>query len=155
MAIAKGHRFPVAFEVAFPRGLVLVGEIEPDNEYQSQEDRQRGREVRQRIDATSGKRIWKGTATDPDEARAKRASFDVRFLADVQPVPTTDEALPGMRPLELEGLEVEPKVAGQGEFKYLSYDVWATGIKDNGRGRGKSSGSGSGSSGSASSPAAA
>lgn len=147
MAIAKGQRFPIEFGVAFPRGLVLVGDIEPDNEYQSQEDRQRGREVRQRIDVQTGKRIWKGTATDPDEARAKRASFDVRFVADVQPVPTADEALPGMRPLELEGLEVEPKVAGQGEFKYLSYDVWATGIKDNGRGR-KSSGSSAGSTGS-------
>lgn len=152
MAISRGQRFPIAFEVAFPRGLVLVGDIEPDYEYQSDQDRQRGREKRQRVDEQTGKRIWKGTATDPDEAKAKRASFDVSFVADVQPVPTTDEALPGMRPLELEGLEVEPKVAGQGEFKYLSYGVWATGIKDNGRGR-KSSGSGS--SDSASSPAAA
>jgi hypothetical protein len=144
MAIERGHRFGIAQDVAFPRGLVLVGEIEPDWAYQSQEDRARGRERVQNKDERTGKLIWKGTLTDPSEKRSKRASFDVRFIADVQPVPTTDEVVPGMRPIELEGLEVAPKVSGQGEYKSLTYDVWATGIKDNGRGR-KASGSSAGS----------
>lgn len=131
MAIARGTRFPMQFEMAFPKGLVLVGEIEPVTEYQSQEDRQRGREARPRLDERTGMRLWKGTATDPSETRAKRASFEVLFIADVQPVPTTEEVLPGMRPLELDGLEVEPRVTGQGEYKTLGYQVWATGIRDN------------------------
>ncbi|MGK3199612.1 hypothetical protein [Amycolatopsis sp. MEPSY49] len=129
MAIIRGHRFEIDFDQAFPQGLVLVGEVSPDNEYQSREDKAAGRPTRQRVDEITGKRQWKGTVTDPSEKNAKRASFEVTFLADVQPVPTTAEALPGMRPVELDGLTAEPKVAGQGEFKYQSYVYRATGFK--------------------------
>ncbi|WP_344431942.1 hypothetical protein [Amycolatopsis minnesotensis] len=129
MAIAKGHRFEIEFDVAFPHGLVLVGEVAPDTEYQSKEDRASGRPVRQRIDETTGKRQWKGTVTDPGETNPKRASFPITLLADVQPVPTTAEALPGMRPIELEGVTAEPKVMGQGEYKYQGFAFRATGFK--------------------------
>jgi hypothetical protein len=129
MAVAKGYRFPIEFSDAFPRGLVLMGEIGPDNEYESREDRAAGRPVRQRIDERTGKRQWKATVTDPDEPNAKRASFEVTFIADVQPVPVSAEVLPGMRPIELEGLTAEPRIAGNGEFKYLSYVYRATGFR--------------------------
>ncbi|MDQ3576727.1 MAG: hypothetical protein M3443_03815 [Actinomycetota bacterium] len=129
MAISKGHRFPVEFGEAFPMGLVLMGEVGPANEYQSREDRAAGRPVRQRVDEVTGKRQWKATVTDPDEVNGKRASFEVVFLADVQPVPTTSEVLPGVRPIELDGLTAEPKVAGNGEFKYQSYVFRASGFK--------------------------
>jgi hypothetical protein len=129
MAISRGHRFPIDFDDAFPQGLVMVGEVSPDNEYQSREDRASGRPVRQRIDESTGKRQWKAAVTDPSEPNAKRASFEVTFLADVQPVPTTSEALPGMRPIELESLTAEPRVAGNGEFKYQSFVYRATGFK--------------------------
>jgi hypothetical protein len=143
MAIPKGHRFEVLYNVAFPRGLVLVGEIGPDNEYQSREDRAAGRPVRQRIDDVTGKRQWKGTFTDPDESNSKRASFDITFLADVQPVPTTEEALPGMRAVEgLDGLTAEPRLAGNGEFKYQSYVYRSTGFSAAGSATGAGSGSG-------------
>jgi hypothetical protein len=146
MAVDRGERFGMEQSVGFPKGLVLLGEIEPDNEYLSNDDRARGKREHQRIDEKTGKRIWKATVTDPSETRTKRAALDLRFTADVQPVPTTDEVLPGMRAIELEGLEVEPKVGGQGEFKYLTYDLWATGIKDNRTGRKSTPASGSGSS---------
>jgi hypothetical protein len=129
MAIIKGHRFEIDFDDAFPQGLVMVGEVSPNNEYQSREDKAAGRQVRQRIDEVTGKRQWKVTVTDPSEANSERASFDLTFLADVQPVPTTSEVLPGMRPIELDGLTAEPKVAGNGEFKYQSYAFRATGFK--------------------------
>lgn len=129
MAIPKGYRFPVEFDEAFPQGLVMVGEVSPDTEYQSREDRAAGRPARQKVDEATGKRQWKATVTDPSEPNAKRASFEVTFLADVQPVPTTSEALPGMRPIELEGLTAEPRVAGNGEFKYQAYVFRATGFK--------------------------
>ncbi|MFF0148608.1 hypothetical protein ATK36_6331 [Amycolatopsis sulphurea] len=129
MAIDKGYRFAIGFEDAFTQGLVMVGEVSPDTEYQSREDRAAGRATRQRVDEISGKRQWKVTVTDPSETKAKRASFEITLLADVQPVPTTSEVLPGMRPIELEGLTAEPKVAGQGEFKYQSYMFRATGFK--------------------------
>ncbi|SEO56660.1 hypothetical protein SAMN04489732_101455 [Amycolatopsis saalfeldensis] len=127
----------------------MVGEVVPDNEFQSREDRAAGRPVRQRVDEVTGKRQWKCTVTDPDEEKAKRASFEVTFLADVQPVPTTSEVLPGMRPIELEGLTAEPRVGGQGEFKYQTYVFRASGFKAavSGTGTGskasRSSGSGS------------
>lgn len=116
MAFLKGHRFPVEFDEAFPQGLVLVGEIEPDLEYQSQEDRARNKEQRQRVDESTKLRRWKATVTDPHEQKAKRASFEVIFLADVQPAPLPPEVLPGFRQVELTGLMAAPKVAGQGEF---------------------------------------
>ncbi|EME52752.1 hypothetical protein [Amycolatopsis decaplanina] len=139
MAIYKGHRFTIDFDEAFSQGLVMVGEVSPDNEYQSREDRAAGRPARQRVDEVTGKRQWKATVTDPDEVKAKRASFEITLLADVQPVPTTSEVLPGMRPIELEGLTAEPKVAGQGEFKYQSYVFRATGFKAAAGGASKSS----------------
>jgi hypothetical protein len=140
MAIDRGIRFSINHEDAFPQGLVMVGEVSPDNEYQSREDKAQGRPVRQRIDETTGKRQWKFTATDLGETKAKRASFEITLLADVQPVPTTAEVMPGMRPVELEGLTAEPKVTGQGEFKYLSYVFRATGFKAAGSGAGSTTG---------------
>ncbi|WP_436492165.1 hypothetical protein [Actinokineospora sp. HUAS TT18] len=143
MAISKGHRFPIEFAEAFPQGLVLVGEVAPDNEFQSREDRAGGRPVRQRLDEVTGLRQWKATVTDPNEQNAKRASFVITFLAPVQPVPTTAEALPGMRPIELEGLTAEPRIAGNGEFKYQSYVFRASGFRaagaSGGRGQQKTS----------------
>jgi hypothetical protein len=138
MAISRGHRFPIEFDEAFPQGLVMVGEVSPDTEYQSREDRASGRPTRQRIDEATGKRQWKVAVTDPSEPNAKRASFEITFLADVQPVPTTTEVLPGMRPIELDGLTAEPRVAGNGEFKSQSFAFRATGFKAANSGGGRS-----------------
>ncbi|MEU4673007.1 hypothetical protein AB0F91_34880 [Amycolatopsis sp. NPDC023774] len=138
MAIERGFRFGINFDDAFPRGLVMVGDVAPDNEFQSREDRAANRPVRQRVDETTGKRQWKATVTDLGEEKAKRASFEITFLADVQPVPTTSEVLPGMRPIELEGLTAEPRVGGQGEFKYQTYVFRATGFKATAASAGKS-----------------
>lgn len=142
MAIPKGHRFSIPFEKAFPQGLVMVGEVVPDMEYQSRQERAVGRPARQKVDELTGKRQWKATVTDPDEVKAARASFEVVLLADVQPVPTTSEALPGMRPVELEGLTAEPKVTGNGEFKYQSYVFRATGFRATASGGGRASAKG-------------
>lgn len=139
MAISRGYRFPIEFSEAFPRGLVMVGEVQPDTEFQSQDDRARNRPVRQRTDEATGLRQWKVSVTDPDESKAKRASFEVTLLAEVQPVPTTVEALPGVRPIELDGLTAEPRVAGNGEFKYLSYVFRATGFREAGSAGGSTS----------------
>ncbi len=83
MAIPRGHRFDIAFDSAFPRGLDLVGGVTPDNEYQTREDKAAGRPVRQKLDQVTDQRQWKTTVTDPDEPNAKRASFEITFLAGV------------------------------------------------------------------------
>jgi hypothetical protein len=128
MAIPRGYRFNIKFGNAFPQGLVLIGDVAPDNEYQTREDKAAGRPVRQKLDEVTGTRQWKATVTDPGEPAAKRASFEITLIADVQPVPTTTEVVPGMRPIELDGLTAEPRVAGNGEFKYQSYIYRATGF---------------------------
>ncbi|MFI5501766.1 hypothetical protein ACIA5E_22120 [Nocardia asteroides] len=127
----KGHRFPVSHIEAFPEGLVLVGKIEPLTKYNP--DRNAVQEQRFDFDPKTGAGtrlpMWKATVTDPAETNSKRASFQLIFLAEVQPVPSTPEVLPGMRQIVLEGLLAEPKVMGQGEFKYLGYAFYAGGIK--------------------------
>jgi hypothetical protein len=147
VAIDKGFRFEIAFDQAFPQGLVMTGEVRADTEYQSREAIAKGQVARQNVDERTGKRQWKVAVTDLGESRAKRASFELILLADVQPVPTAAEVLPGMRPIELEGLTAEPRVGGQGEFKYQTYVFRATGFAAAGSGAAaKSSRSNSGSS---------
>ena len=118
------------FHEAFPKGLFLLGEIEPVTEF----SRDRNAPKVQKLDFDydgngTGKRLWKGTVTDPTAGNPKTASFEVTFVADVQPVPAAAEIVPGMTPIELEGLMVKPKVTGSGEFKSIGWTVRATGIK--------------------------
>lgn len=129
MVLPRDQRFPVSFAESFPLGLVRLGEIGADTEFQPD----RTKPAHQRIDETTGLRIWKAAVLDPAETKAKRASFDIFFLADVQPVPAAPELMPGIRPVELEGLTAQPKVMGQGEFKYQGFVYRATGIKQSGK----------------------
>lgn len=125
--LERGTRFPVPFEVAFPKGLVQNGPVEPDYEYNPNKNAPR---VQKRDEAT-GLLQWKANVNDPAEKNAKRASFSLVFTAQVQPVPETPELVPGtdMRMVELEGLTAEPRVMGQGEFKYLGYTFRAEGYR--------------------------
>src|SRR5699024_4309194 len=140
MGMDKFHRFDVEFETAFPRGLVLNGEIEPDNEFQ--ENRQAP--PRQKVDEQTGKRMWKGVFSDPAHVKEAEASVKVTFLADQQPVPTSEEFVPGcgMRPVVLEGLEVTPRVTGQDKFKKLGWAYFATGFAEAAGGTPPATGSG-------------
>lgn len=136
MGMDKFHRFGVEFETAFPRGLVLNGEIEPDNEFQEN----RNAAPRQKVDEQTGKRMWKGMFSDPAHGKPAEASVQVTFLADHQPVPTTDEFISGcgMRPVVLEELQVTPRVTGQDRFKKLGWAYFATGFADSGNAFGSS-----------------
>ncbi|WP_026343815.1 hypothetical protein [Nocardia sp. BMG111209] len=121
--------FEVPFQVAYPMGLFLLGEIQAVTEYST--DRNAPKIQKQDYDRDgngTGLRLWKGTVTDPSAQSHKQASFEVVFVANVQPVPSADEIAPGMRPIVLEGLHVKPKMAGQGEFKSIAWNVRASGI---------------------------
>ncbi|NKY56162.1 hypothetical protein HGA15_08320 [Nocardia flavorosea] len=125
----KNLWFTPSFDDAFPMGLFLLGEIEPMTEFNS--DRNAPKRQRLDLDAEgngTGKRLWKATVTDPAAPNAKQASFDLVFVADQQPVPSAPEIARGMRPIVLEGLQVKPKVTGQGEFKSIGWNIRATGI---------------------------
>ncbi|MET8875574.1 hypothetical protein [Nocardia sp. NPDC004604] len=136
MAIKRGFRFPIEFGAAFPKGLLLMGELAPLTKYNP--DRNAVPEQMIDYDPKTGEGsaqpLWTATVTDPHEGsdgKGKRASFDIIFVSPVQPIPVGEEIVPGtgMRMIELEGLTAEPKVMGQGEFKYQGYTFRATGFK--------------------------
>ncbi|MFB7723145.1 hypothetical protein [Nocardia sp. NPDC056100] len=109
--------------------FMLIGSIEPMTEF----SQNRNAPKRQRVDLDdngngTGKRLWKGTVADPTGIGEKNATFDVLFIADVQPVPSTAPVSPGFTPVVLEGMQVKPKIAGSGEFKSIGWKVRATGI---------------------------
>ncbi|MGW0245371.1 hypothetical protein ACWDYH_01880 [Nocardia goodfellowii] len=120
------------FRTAFPMGVFLLGEVQAVTEF----NQDRSAPKRHQLDFDrdgngTGKRLWKATIMDPAGAGAgaKQASFDVVFVADQQPVPSAPEISPGVRPIELEGLMLKPKVIGNGEFKSIGWNIRATGIK--------------------------
>ncbi|MDX8143941.1 hypothetical protein SK854_17615 [Lentzea sp. BCCO 10_0061] len=130
MAVPYGTRFEAAFDQVFPMGALMVGEVAPDMEYMSQEDKARGKQAKQKIDERSGKRQWKVVVTDPSAEKERDASVTITVLADVQPVPPQAvQVMPGVevRPVAFEGLTVEPRVMGD-RFKYQGFIIRATGI---------------------------
>ncbi|WP_067839585.1 hypothetical protein [Nocardia lijiangensis] len=129
MALKDVWLAPVGAE-AWPKGLYLMGEIAPVLEFSSDRNAKKRQEVDLNEDGTgTGKRLWKGTVSDPTAMGAKNSSFDVVFVADVQPVPAAAEIAPGITPIELEGAMVKPRVVGNGEYKSIGWYVRASGIK--------------------------
>lgn len=128
MGAPRNARFTVEFDEWFPEGLYLVGEVAPVTEYQSQEDRARNRPVRPRIDEATGLLVFRGMFMDPSAAKDREKSFPVEFTASVQPAPP--EAIPGtvIRPVELDGLTVQPRAEASGQAKWLTWTVRATGM---------------------------
>lgn len=129
MAIPRGHRFEVPFEVMFPQGAYLVGEIQPVTEYQSADERARNRPVRPRIDEATGLRLFKGTIADPSAEKDRDKSITVEFAAEVQPVPPAAVAGMPFRPVVLEGLTVQPRAEASGQAKWVTWVVRATGLR--------------------------
>ncbi|MGV9681009.1 hypothetical protein ACWDSJ_37555 [Nocardia sp. NPDC003482] len=131
MAIPKGYGFPVEFATAFPQRLLLMGEIGPAIKYNP--DRNAPKEQMVDFDPATGEGtglpLWVASVTDPGEPKGKRKSFEITFVARHQPVPAGEEIADGIWFIELEGLTAEPRVMGQGEYKYLGYVYRATGIK--------------------------
>jgi len=126
----KNVWFRPEFGEAFPMGLLLMGEIQPVTEF----NQDRSAPKRQKLDLDSegngtGLRLWKGTVIDPTGMGSKNTSFDVTFVAAVVPVPVAEPVSPGVTPVVLEGLQIKPKIAGQGEFKSIGWTIRATGIK--------------------------
>src|SRR5690606_27734851 len=127
MAIKRGYRFPIEFSTAFPRQLLLMCEIGPAIKYNPDRNAVQEQEYdfNPKTGEGTGLPLWKATVTDPNEGnhdgnkgKAKRASFEITFISSHQPVPVTEEVVPGtgLRMIELEGLTAEPRVMGQGEF---------------------------------------
>lgn len=134
MAITKGFQFPIESSVAFPKRLLLMSAIGPAIKYNA--DRNALPEQKYDIDPKTGEGtglpLWTATVTDPHEAsdgKGKRASFEITFVARVQPIPAGEQIGDDMWWVHLEGLTAEPKVMGQAPYQYLGYNFRATGIK--------------------------
>ncbi|MGW4768659.1 hypothetical protein ACWEO2_11525 [Nocardia sp. NPDC004278] len=119
----KDARFEQVYEEWFKSGLVQIGPVRADTEYTGDLNRPGP----QKFDPVTKLKVWKIAVTDPSEQKANRASFDLLLLSDEEPVPTTPEIAPGLRPIALTGLTVQPRVAGNDQYKYLAYTVRATG----------------------------
>ncbi|WP_280446330.1 hypothetical protein [Nocardia brasiliensis] len=139
MAIQRGYKFRIESSEAFPQQLILMGPITQKMKYNA--DPRALPEPEFDIDREgrgTGLPLWVASVTDPhegSEGKAARASFEILFVASHQPVPVTDEIVPGsgLRMIELEGLTAEPTVvrkgSGEKNFSYVSYRFRATGIK--------------------------
>ncbi|WP_431958267.1 hypothetical protein [Nocardia lijiangensis] len=120
----KNFRFAVAFADFFRDGLYQMGPVRPDLVYTGDPNRPGP----QKRDELTGALVWKITVSDPAILdKARRASYEVLLLSETEPVPTTAEIGPNLRPIELVGVTVQPRIAGQGEYKYQDYTVRATG----------------------------
>ena len=83
MAVSYGTRFEASFDQVFPMGALMVGEVSPDMEYMSNEDKASGKQAKQKIDERTGKRQWKVVVTDPSAEKERDASVTITVLADV------------------------------------------------------------------------
>ncbi|MCU1641197.1 MAG: hypothetical protein JWN03_1472 [Nocardia sp.] len=127
MGIKSKHRFALPFEAAFEKGALLVGEVEPVFTYDS---RRRAYTTEQERDELTGQLKWKARLMDLDlDVKGKQSGLDLIFLADVRPVPVTQEITPNVRPIQLEGVTVEVRASVQGDFATMTFAYWATGIK--------------------------
>jgi hypothetical protein len=104
---ASGQRYPVPHDLIFPHGCYLLSEVEPMRDYnKSTRDT-----FVQALDKETGRRLWSAMAHDADPAARKfERTFEVKFAADVQPVPPPAVAGTPFRPVEFEGLTVTPYV---------------------------------------------
>jgi hypothetical protein len=116
MTVPHGTRFEIPFDVMFPQGAYLMGDIQPLTEYQSQEDKARNRPVRPRIDEQTGRRLYRATIADPSAEKER----DKSIAADVQPVPPEAVGNLPFRPIVLEGLTVQPRAETSGHAKWIT-----------------------------------
>ena len=129
MAVPYGTRFAVEFDLLFPQGAYIVGDVVPVTEYQSQEDKARNRPVRPRIDEATGLPIYKVTIADPSAEKDRDKSITVEIAAKVQPVPPAAVGNLPFRPVILEGLTVQPRAEASGQAKWITWVVRATGMR--------------------------
>jgi hypothetical protein len=129
MAVPYGMRFAVDFDVVFPLGAFIVGEVVPVTEYQSQEDKARNRPVRPRIDEATGLPLYKVTVADPSAEKDRDKSITVEIASKVQPVPPATAANLPFRPVVLDGLTVQPRAETSGQAKWITWVVRASGLR--------------------------
>ncbi|MFE0154163.1 plasmid replication, integration and excision activator [Nonomuraea sp. NPDC059007] len=106
---------PVTYEMLFPHGCYLVGEVEPVKDFDASTN---GRFVQAR-DKQSGEPVWQVAVMDADPTvKAAQKTVAVKILAAVQPVPPP--AMPGLpfTPVLFNHVTVTPYVNANGRLAY-------------------------------------
>lgn len=106
---------PVTFDMVFPHGCYVVGEVEAVKDFDASTN---GRFVQAR-DKSTGEPVWQVAVMDADPAvKAGQKTVAVKILSTVQPAPPAP--LPGspFTPVEFDNVTVTPYVNGTGRLAY-------------------------------------
>ncbi|MEU4228918.1 plasmid replication, integration and excision activator [Nonomuraea sp. NPDC026600] len=106
---------PVTYQMLFPHGCYIVGEVEPVKDFDASTN---GRFVQAR-DKHSGEPVWQVAVMDGDPTlKPAQKTVAVKILSPVQPVPPT--ATPGMpfTPVLFDQITVTPYVNAAGRLSY-------------------------------------
>ncbi|MEU6411019.1 plasmid replication, integration and excision activator [Microbispora sp. NPDC046933] len=106
---------PVSFDMVFPHGCYLVGEVEAVKDFDASTN---GRFVQAR-DKQSGELVWQIAVMDADpQVKPAQKTVAVKIIAPVQPVPPAPVAGLPFTPVEFGGVTVTPYVNGNGRLAY-------------------------------------
>ncbi|MFG1962476.1 plasmid replication, integration and excision activator [Nonomuraea sp. NPDC049028] len=106
---------PVTFDMVFPHGCYIVGEVEPVKDFDASTN---GRFVQAR-DKQTGELVWQVTVMDADPSlKAAQKTVAVKILSPVQPVPPAP--MPGLpfTPVDFDHMAVTPYVNQAGRLAY-------------------------------------
>jgi hypothetical protein len=132
--MAMPTRFEVRPEVAFPRGLMLVGRVEAarDWELSSREKFVQKIDVNKNTGEGTGLPIWLVPVTDLDPSlSARKKSFPVQILSKAEPkIPDSGSGMPPF--VEVEGLTASAYVedgASKDSKGRLAWSYRGTGVR--------------------------
>ncbi|GAA5085627.1 hypothetical protein HNP84_008611 [Thermocatellispora tengchongensis] len=106
---------PVTYEMLFPYGCYVVGEVEPVKDFDASTN---GRFVQAR-DKHAGELVWQVAVMDADPTlKPAQKTVSVKILAPQQPVPPAP--MPGLpfTPVEFDHITVTPYVNQAGRLAY-------------------------------------
>ncbi|MEU8358218.1 plasmid replication, integration and excision activator [Nonomuraea sp. NPDC048882] len=106
---------PVTFDMVFPHGCYIVGEVEPVKDFDASTN---GRFVQTR-DKQSAELVWQVSVMDADPTlKAAQKTVSVKILSPVQPVPPAPMAGLPFTPVEFDHMTATPYVNQAGRLAY-------------------------------------
>ena len=106
---------PVTFDMVFPHGCYIVGEVEPVKDFDASTN---GRFVQTR-DKQSGELVWQVSVMDADPTlKAAQKTVSVKLLSPTQPVPPAPMAGLPFTPVEFDHMTATPYVNQAGRLAY-------------------------------------
>lgn len=106
---------PVTYDMLFPHGCYIVGDVEPVKDFDASTN---GRFVQAR-DKTTGEPVWQVAVMDGDPTlKPAQKTVAVKILSQTQPVPPAP--MPGLpfTPVRFDQITVTPYVNANGRLAY-------------------------------------